>query len=318
MRGLLLVLVALGLLALAPVAQAGAAPRLAAPVLGVGEQKSSLFDSPHFARLDLGHVRYIAAWDALRSDWQRRELDDYMAAAERAGVRVLLGFGHSRRPGREEVAPAPAEFRRELRRFLQRYPAVTEVLTWNEANHASQPTWRRPERAAAYFDIVTEECRGCKVVAADVLDWPNMRSWLRAFRRHARHTPRIWGLHNYIDANRFQTKGTRSLLGSVRGEIWFTETGGLIERRTLPTRGRVRVFRHTPSHAARAMSWVMKLAGLSSRVKRVYVYHWAPGERGNRWDSALLDRRGRPRPAYHVLRRWALGTQAARRAGRAP
>ena len=40
----------------------------------------------------------------------------------------------------------------------------------------------------------------------------------------------IWGLHNYIDANRFRTTGTRSLLRAVPGEVWFTETGGLVVR----------------------------------------------------------------------------------------
>ena len=41
----------------------------------------------------------------------------------------------------------------------------------------------------------------------------------------------IWGLHNYIDANRFRTRGTRALLRAVKGDVWFTETGGLVVRR---------------------------------------------------------------------------------------
>jgi hypothetical protein len=39
-----------------------------------------------------------------------------------------------------------------------------------------------------------------------------MVGWVRAFRRTARKDKPIWGLHNYIDANRFRTSGTRALL----------------------------------------------------------------------------------------------------------
>lgn len=286
----------------------------AAPVIGIGEQSAEVFTNPHFTRLGLRDMRFIAAWDALQSDWQRRELDLWMAAAEAAGARVLLGFGHSRIKGREGRLPSPAAFRREFLRFRARYPLVTSYLTWNEANHSSQPTWRRPERAARYFDIVAGSCRGCKVVAADVLDWPNMSRWLASFRRAAKRRPRIWGLHNYIDANRFKSDGTREFLRATRtGEVWFTETGGLVERRAIRRDGTLKAFRHTTRHAAQAMSHVIRLARLSPRVKAVFVYHWQPGARTNRWDSALLDRAGRPRASYHVLRRWAQRTAAARR-----
>ena len=54
-------------------------------------------------------------------------------------------------------------------------------------------------------------------MAADVLDGSKMPAYVQAVRRHARHRPRIWGLHNYIDANRFRTTGTRALLRAVPG-----------------------------------------------------------------------------------------------------
>ena len=54
-----------------------------------------------------------------------------------------------------------------------------------------------------------------------------------AFRRHAHEVePRYWGMHNYIDANRLRTTGTRRMLRAVKGQIWFTETGGIVARRT--------------------------------------------------------------------------------------
>ena len=82
----------------------------------------------------------------------------------------------------------------------------------------------------------------------------------------------IWGLHNYIDANRFRTRGTRALLRAVKGDVWFTETGGLVVRRN----GSTVEFPGSTRHAAKATSWVFRLAALSPRVKRVYFYHWSP------------------------------------------
>jgi hypothetical protein len=58
-------------------------------------------------------------------------------------------------------------------------------------------------------------------------------------------------------------------------------------------------------HAAKATKQVFKLAALSHRVRRIYIYHWMPQKvRLPTWDSALVDRRGKPRPAYTVLKRF--------------
>ena len=40
----------------------------------------------------------------------------------------------------------------------------------------------------------------------------------------------VWGLHNYIGANRLQSQSTESLLKVTHAAIWFTETGGLVSR----------------------------------------------------------------------------------------
>jgi hypothetical protein len=200
---------------------------------------------------------------------------------------------------------------REFLRFRARYPWVTDYVTWNEANHCSQPTCRRPDRVAEYYVALKNACRRCRIVAADLLDDSKIGQWASDFLDVAgRSRALIWGLHNYIDANRFRTRGTRALLKATTGEVWFTETGGIVKRKqdaAVPLRA-------SPEHAAKAVRWVFRLATLSSRVKRIYFYHWTPPTTpGATWDSALLGPTGAPRPAYSVVRNWLVRERARQR-----
>ena len=250
-------------LSLAGASDAGAATR-AGPIVGVGEQKPTMFQSRPWKALDLRLARYTAPWDALEDPQQLALLDAWMASARRARVRVLLGFAHSLRTQQlARVVPTPRRFEREFKRFRARYPWVRDWLVWNEANHPGSPTARRPRRAAQLFDAVARNCRGCQVVAADVLDTSNMAGWVERFRRFARHTPRIWGLHNYGDANGLKTKSTLKLLSMTRGKIWFTETGGVVVRRIYRGRRVLRTYRYSLRHAARSTAHALELSCLS-------------------------------------------------------
>jgi hypothetical protein len=204
--------------------------------------------------------------------------------------------------------PSVKVFTREFLRYKKRYPWVTDWLTWNEANHCGEPTCHKPRRVARFYNNIRHRCYRCNVVAGDVLDEPNMTAWIQEFRKTARNDNLIWGLHNYIDANRFRTSGTRALLKAApRGRVWFTETGGLVMRRN---KSKI-AFPGNIRHAAAATRQVFKLAALSRRVKRIYFYHWQPATRRRpTWDSALVDKSGKPRPAYKVLKSWI---QRARR-----
>ena len=102
-------------------------------------------------------------------------------------------------PARASCRPT-AQFDRAFRAFRARWPWIRTLSVWNEENHRSQPTFRYPEQAARYFNIVKKRCRGCRIVAADVIDDPNMVRWIARFRTVARG-PRLWGLHNYRDSN---------------------------------------------------------------------------------------------------------------------
>src|SRR3954468_23801999 len=292
------------------------AAHAASPLLiGIGEQSPSIFTSKPWFQLGTRDVRYIVAWDALSVKWQREETDAYMAAAENANARVLLGFGHARSPrlARRKTLPSPKRFRKEFLRFHKRYPFIKTYLTWNEANQRGQPTWNHPRVVGRYYDVLRNNCRGCTIVGPSVLDTLAMPRWVKEVERAARHRIGIWALHNYIDANRFRTSGTRSLLRATRAKIWFTETGGLVRR----DNGSRIEFADSRTDAAKATRWVFKLARLSPRVRRVCLYQWSAPDRRATWDSALMDRSGRPRPAYKVVRSYVGGARgAARRAPR--
>jgi hypothetical protein len=289
----------------------GAANAHAAPLVGIGEQSLEMLTDPAFKALDVPRARYVVPWDALHSPWQRTQADSYLLTARANGTHVLLSFGRSSEHPRE--LPSARRLAREFRLFRARYPWVDEYVTWNEANHCSQPTCRRPERVAAYYVALKRASLRCRIVAADVLDDSRLASWVDRFQHAAGRGRRlIWGLHNYIDANRFRTRGTRALLRATKGEVWFTETGGLVARK----KAAAVPLRASPEHAAHAARWVFKLAGLSPRIKRVYFYHWTPSRTpGATWDSALTDKAGKPRPAYAVLRRWLQRVRAARAGG---
>jgi hypothetical protein len=288
------ILLAAALLALAPATAA------ARPAVGIGEQGPAMFSDARWKALHAPNVRVVVSWDVLWSPGELHDLDTYLGAARRAKAKVLVTFAHSRVEGHEDDIPSRATWRRLFRQFRARYPRVKQFQAWNEANHGTQPTSRAPRRAAQLYDVMRSACRRCTISAPAVLDAPNMLSWIRRFERAARHPVRIWSLHNYLDANRGRSIGTRKLLRNVRGQVWFTETGGIANRWV----GGRRVRPYTVKHAGKATRQVFRLARLSPRVKRVYFYNWtAPTERRPRWDSALIGPDGRPRPAYTVIRR---------------
>jgi hypothetical protein len=241
------------------------------------------------------------------SPGDRAWLDEYLEGARLAGVDPLVSFGAahpSRCPQRPCKLPTTREFTRAFRAFRARWPHVRTIGVWNEANHRSQPTFRYPEQAALYFNIVKKICRGCRIVAADVIDDANMVRWVTRFRTVARGA-HLWGLHNYRDCNPRGGQrygGTKLLLSTVRGKVWLTETGGIV-RFVLPD-GRT-LFPYDEKRANVAIGRVLRLAKTyRGRIERLYVYHWRQDAYGNRFDAGLLNKDGKPRASFHTLERW--------------
>ena len=261
-------------------------------VVGIGEQQTPMFDDPRFRALGIGRARLVIAYDAVTVPFERDLADSWIAGARRAGVEPFITFGHSR--VKPKKLPSVTEFSAAFRAFRARYPDVKVYAPWNEINHASQPTHDNPQRAAEYYNVVRKQCGGCTVLAGDVLDQAGMGRYLERYRRGLRGTPRIWGLHNYADANRFRDSGVKELLAAVPGDVWLTETGGIVKFG--------RAFPPDEQRAARATRFALDLARRHERVKRSYLYNWTGSKPTDRFDAGLIGPEGKPRPAYSVLK----------------
>jgi hypothetical protein len=292
-RARLLVLLATlaGLLALP--AAAGAL------TIGIADNKPDMFSDARFERAGVRHARIAVGWDALSSPWQAEQIDEWLRAARDDNVTPLVSFGHSRTDRRR--VPTPERLLFEFRRFRARYPWVTTFATWNEANHCGEPLCHRPQLAAAYYRALRSECPSCTIVAPELLDMPNMRSWVRDFQRKLGYQPKIWGLHNYVEANRFRTRRLGQLLRAApRSRIWLTETGGLVRR----DNGSRTEIPEGPRHAAEVTRFIFdRILPRNPRIARVYLYHWNSLSPADSWDSALITPGGRERSALFVLSR---------------
>jgi hypothetical protein len=293
---LVLLFPVLALLAIfAPVpALSHAATRPAPPVvIGIADQKPQFLSDPAFLGLGVRTARMAVAWDAMTTDWQVAELDRWLNAARAAGIQPLVTFDRSRLPGRSRKWPSPAQLQAQFRAFRVRFPWVRDFSAWNEPNHLGV----KPELNARYYLALKRSCASCRILGADLLDLPSTAMRVKRFVKVAGQ-PRYWGLHNYVTANRFQTSLVKSLLKVTRGQIWLTETGGLVARRNktlikLP---------QGAAHAAKVTRFLLRtLPALSPRISRVYLYHWDASTPKDSWDSGFVGADGRARPSLGIL-----------------
>jgi hypothetical protein len=283
--------------------------------VAVGDQSAAMFDSPRWQSLKLKRTRYLVPWDWSKSADQVAETTGYMNRARAARQQVLVTFTarrgcwNGKRYSRSKACRAPSAkaFKNSFAKFDNAFPWVRTYSAWNEVNHASQPTFKKPGLAVRYYDVLRKLAgkRKFKVMAADLLDTSNMGRYLRSFLRKAKGKPRLWGLHNYQDVNRKTSADTRLMLSLAPGEVWLTETGGIVK---------FQGFRFSPSRAAARTKWMFTLAnrydsrkrGLRSKVTQLYVYRWfGEASRSARFDAGLVNADGTPRKAYNVFKKFA-------------
>lgn len=270
------------------------------PAIGISDQQAATFTDPLFQVLRVKYARLVTPWNSIFSEPDR--LDAWLQAARFNGARPLVSFSHARGdqcPKKPCKAPSAGQYKRAWTAFHKKYSWVKDISPWNEINSATQPTGKKPELAAAYYNVVRAKCRGCSIVAADLLDASNIRRYVAAFLKTAKGKPRLWGLHNYTDTNRFRSRGTNALLQTVKGTVWLTETGGIVKFVTQD--GKVALPK-SESRAKRAMDYMFRLAQKNAkRVKRIYVYQWKINNPFDRFDAGIVRPDGTPRPSFDVL-----------------
>jgi hypothetical protein len=281
------------------------------PIVGFGEQAPQIFSDYRWINLEKneGHyIRYVMPWDALRRQKTRAVVDLWMDAAEYRKANVMLTFGHSARKGRARLKlPTRSQYRAQIKAVRKRYPFIKTFQAWNEANHGSQPTAKKPGATGKLYDVLVKTCRGCKITAPSILIAGTKElNWLRAFDKGAKKRVKIWAIHNHIDANRNTTKGTRQFLKTFkRGKVWFTETGAIWSRWVPKKTGKIKhIKRYNSKTAVRAIRNIFKLQRLNKRrIERIYIYNWySPGLKKPQWDSGLIGGNGKERKTFRTLK----------------
>ena len=288
------------------------------PSIGIGEQKPEMFSNPHFTALGCAHVRVITAWDALRHRWQRaRARRAGWPPRARRGVAPLLGFGHSRARTARARCRRPSACAASSAGSATRYPWVTDFADLERG----QPLRRADLPPAArssprYYNTITHDCHGCTVLAADVLDTPNMPALGARSSAATRRTSRASGACTTTSTPTASARrGTRALLRAATGESGSPRPAG-----SSSARNRARQIA-LPGRRARGEGdalAVRRLVPLSPRLRRVYFYHW------NATDAARHvglrahrpARQAAPRAATCCRERRTASPSAARRAAR--
>ncbi|HET6509541.1 MAG TPA: hypothetical protein VFG42_22270 [Baekduia sp.] len=280
--------------------------------VGIGDQDASMFSQSLFQRAKFQRVRYFIAWNAIDSPTALQNADTFIETARANHFSVLLHISTDDYTIKKAKLPSVAQYRSKVGALVRRYRAmgVKEFGAWNEVNHASQPTYRSPARAADFFrvmyQLVKPSCPSCGVVALDVLDQTGVERYMTSFYRHLSATYRrratIVGIHNYGDVNRKRTTFTRNIIHithryNKQTKIWFTETGGL-----------VKFGRSFPCSTTRAASRLNNMFSLArtyrtAGVQRIYIYSWqGPGCQA-RFDAGLVGPTGAARRGYNTVRR---------------
>jgi hypothetical protein len=283
--------------------------RAAASLLvGVADEHTEMFSDRLWQQLHTKVTRYIVPYDAVAHPSTLAQATAWIHAAEGQHQQILVAFYHSEySPTR---MPSVGVYTNLTRKFIKRFPRVHQYQPWNEANRGNirykGESFNSPTAAAAakYYQALRRVCLGCTVLGLDILDQPEVASslaYLAEFKAEIRHLgvpmPTFWGLHNYSDTNRFSSSRTRAVIAAVPGEVWLTETGGVVQ-----FGGAFPNYRGSGlSRAAKALSYMFGLAWSNSRVKRLYIYQWSGSTHAAIFDAGLTDYRHRPRLGYVVV-----------------
>ncbi|MEJ7781235.1 MAG: hypothetical protein WKF99_01605 [Solirubrobacteraceae bacterium] len=272
--------------------------------VGMGDQNIQMFDDPSFEALEMRQVRFFMRWDIMDEREERLRARAYIEKAIDGGYRPLIHLSTNDFRSKQAELPSIAEFNKNVNRIVPyfRKLGVRDFGTWNEANHATQPTFDSPNHAALYFkdmwQAVRKTCtmRSCRVVALDVLDQGGVERYIARFYNRLDRLGGNWtnrarfvGVHNYSDVNRFRNRGLGGIIDEVERHqrdpvFWLTETGGQVGS-TGPDgdfwcdpdetdSGDPNSRRSREAFQAKALKWLFRQAETYDRdIDRVYLYN---------------------------------------------
>jgi hypothetical protein len=273
---------------------------------GIGNENPKMFSNPLYEQLHTKIVRYVVPYDAVAHPYSLDQAISFIRAAEAAHEQILVAFYHSEYTPTK--LPNVTSYRRDVQKFVSMFPHVRQYESWDESNRgnvAKQFSSPSAIQAAKYYQALLRVCKGCTVIGLDVLDaaviWPTLR-YISEFKREISHLetvmPKIWGLHNYSDVNRLESWRTRDIVKAFGGQVWLTETGGLVQFQ--PSFPNVRGSGLT--RAAKVLKYMFALAGALPQIKRLYVYDWTKGTAANtKFDAGLTNASEQPRAGYVVV-----------------
>jgi hypothetical protein len=280
---------------------------------GIGDQQTNMFTNPLWLRLHTKIARYIAPYDAAVRPYSLQLAREWIGEAEADHQQVLVAFYHSEYTPTK--MPSVAVYQRDVKKFVALFPKVKQYQAWNEANRGTIVEIVKGKRhtalvspsasqSAQYYKALRAVCRSCSLTGLDILDGPSVSPSLRYIAAYKHEIarlrlpmPKLWGLHNYSDTNRFQSTRTRAILAAVPGQVWLTETGGIVQfGSTFPNKKGAGLTR-----AAKALSYMFKIASSNSRIKRLYIFQWSGATGAARFDAGLTDPSYLPRPGYVVV-----------------
>jgi hypothetical protein len=275
---------------------------------GLSDQGDEMFSNSMWRQLHTQVVRYIAPYDAAVQLYSLQKATVWIHAAEAQHERVLVAFYHSEYTPRK--MPSVATYKRDVAKFIKLFPHVKEYQSWDEANRGyvsdGSASFASPTatQAAQYYQALKRDCIPCTVIGLDVLDgddvYPTL-DYISEFKREIYRLktlmPSIWGLHNYSDINRLESWRTRDLVNALGGQVWLTETGGIVKfGGNFPNKNGSGLRR-----AARVLQFMFQVAAANPRIKRLYIYDWTGGNSSTRFDAGLMNAHDQPRQGYVVV-----------------
>jgi hypothetical protein len=275
---------------------------------GIADEGTEMFSDPLWRQLHTHITRYIAPYDTAVRGYSLMKADAWIHAAERQHQQVLVAFYHSEYTPTK--MPSVKTYEQDTKKFMELFPNVHEYQPWNETNRGnvrySYEKFDSPTavESAKYYQALRRVCSKCTILGLDILDQnlvgPTL-TYINEFKNEIRRLrmpmPTLWGLHNYSDTNRFSSERTRAILGAVPGDVWLTETGGIVK-----FGGAFPNYRGSGlARAAKALGYMFAIASSQPRIKRLYIYQWTGGTSSTIFDSGLTDAHHKPRPGYVIV-----------------